>query len=584
LTLEHACALVAARGRLMQALPAGGGMLAVAAPEAEVAESIAGLEGRVGIAAVNGPSAVVVSGAVEALDEVERVWRERGARTRRLAVSHAFHSPLMEPMLEKFRAVLRRLTFSAPALPVVSNVTGALAEDDELRSPDYWVRHVREAVRYADGVAALRAAGAGVLLELGPQSTLTALAADILPGDTAVLSVAAQRRDRPEAHALLAALAELHVHGLPVAWRPWFDGTGAHRVDLPTYAFQHERYWPEFSGEAAPAGGHADGEGDFWAAVERGDLPAVASHLAVQDDPDAVAALAPAVPVLSAWRRVRLRDATVDGWSYRIAWEPIRPAPAPVLAGRWLVVAYASDVVAHAEETDGLADVLARAGADVDVLAVDPGIGRAELAALLRERGDGGWAGVLCPLPERDEPLPAAPAVPAGTALLLTLVQALADAGLPGRLWCLTRAAVPVTGGEAVADPSAAAAWGLGRVVALEQPDRWGGLVDLPAGRLDRAAGDALLAVLTDGGHDQVAIRPQGVLERRLVPAAPPAGTAWRPTGTVLVTGGTGALGRHVARWLLANGAAEVVLASRRGPDAPDADELLAELAGLSVA
>ncbi|MFB9547768.1 type I polyketide synthase, partial [Micromonospora sagamiensis] len=245
LSLEHACALVAARGRLMQALPAGGGMLAVAAPEAEVAASIEGLTDRLGIAAVNGPSAVVVSGAVEALDEVERLWRERGVRTRRLTVSHAFHSPLMEPMLAKFRTLLTRLTFSAPVLPVVSNLTGTVADGDDLRTPDYWVRHVREAVRYADGVTALRAAGVDTFLEVGPQSVLTAMTADALPGDDDILAVAVQRRDRPEVAGLLGALAELHVHGVPVTWTEWFTDTGASRVDLPTYAFQRERFWPE---------------------------------------------------------------------------------------------------------------------------------------------------------------------------------------------------------------------------------------------------------------------------------------------------------------------------------------------------
>ncbi|MFC5946014.1 SDR family NAD(P)-dependent oxidoreductase, partial [Micromonospora harpali] len=243
LSLADACALVAARGRLMQALPAGGGMLAVAAAEADVTESIAG-RADVGIAAVNGPSAVVVSGAVAALDEVEQLWQGRAVRTRRLTVSHAFHSPLMEPMLAEFRAVLATLSFAAPLVPVVSNLTGALAGGDDLRTADYWVRHVREAVRFADGVAALRAAGVGTFLEVGPQSVLTALAADALPGDEGVLTVAAQRRDRPEATALLAALAELHVNGVPVSWRQWFAGTGGRRVDLPTYAFQHQRYWP----------------------------------------------------------------------------------------------------------------------------------------------------------------------------------------------------------------------------------------------------------------------------------------------------------------------------------------------------
>ncbi|MDI5944220.1 acyltransferase domain-containing protein, partial [Micromonospora sp. DH15] len=127
----------------------------------------------VGIAAVNGPSAVVVSGAVAALDEVEQLWQGRGVRVRRLTVSHAFHSPLMEPMLAEFRAVLDGLDFAAPLVPVVSNLTGALADADEIRTADYWVRHVREAVRFADGVAALRAAVVDTFLEVGPQSVLT---------------------------------------------------------------------------------------------------------------------------------------------------------------------------------------------------------------------------------------------------------------------------------------------------------------------------------------------------------------------------------------------------------------------------
>ncbi|MER7272776.1 type I polyketide synthase, partial [Micromonospora carbonacea] len=242
LSLADACQLVAARGRLMQALPAGGGMLAVNAAEADVLASIAGRT-DVGIAAVNGPTSVVVSGAVETLDEVEQLWRERGVRTRRLAVSHAFHSPLMEPMLAEFRAVLDGLPFRTPLVPVVSNLTGALADPQELTRADYWVRHVREAVRFGDGVTALRAAGVGTFLEVGPQSVLTALAADVLAGDEGVLAVAAQRRDRPAARALLAALGELHVHGVPVTWTQWYAGTDPQRVDLPTYAFQHERYW-----------------------------------------------------------------------------------------------------------------------------------------------------------------------------------------------------------------------------------------------------------------------------------------------------------------------------------------------------
>ncbi|MEU6075140.1 type I polyketide synthase [Micromonospora sp. NPDC047074] len=569
LSLADACALVAARGRLMQALPVGGGMLAVAADEAAVRESLSGFADRVGIAAVNGPTAVVVSGDVTALDELEASWAGKGARTRRLRVSHAFHSPLMEPMLDEFRAVLARLTFAAPSVPVVSNLTGSI-DPDEMRTPDYWVRHVREAVRYADGVAVLRTAGVGTFLEVGPHSVLTAMHTDLPTGDA--LTVPTQRRDRPEPHALLHALAELHVHGVGVTWQAWYADTGAARVDLPTYAFQHRRYWPEGTVAGTPER-PADTDTDFWTAVEREDLSALAAQLGAENA--ALDALAPALPVLSTWRRSRQRDALLDGWSYRVTWEPLRPAPVPGLPGRWLVVDTGSDDA-------GVTQALTGAGASVDTLTVAPTASRADLADRLRETSERGWTGVVCVLPERDDPLPDAPAVSNGAAVLLTLVQALTDAGLAGRVWCVSRNAVAATAGERIADPWAALAWGLGRAVALEQPDRWGGLVDVP-GRVDRTVRETFLALLADGGQDQVAVRTSGAYGRRLVPATAPTAAGWRPTGTVLVTGGTGALGRHVARWLLEHGAAEVVLASRRGPDAPGAAALVDELAPLGA-
>ncbi|MEH1102956.1 hypothetical protein, partial [Micromonospora sp. CPCC 205561] len=318
------------------------------------------------------------------------------------------------------------------------------------------------------GLMALREAGVDTFLEVGPQSVLTAMAVDVLPEDDAVLAVAVQRRDRPEAHALLHALAELHVHGAPVNWQPWFADTGARRVDLPTYAFQHQRYWPEAgpAKQAAPGGGDAE----FWAAVERGDLTALAAELG--DDTEDLDALAPALPLLARWRQHRSRDTALDGWSYRVGWEPVRPAPATRLAGRWLVVTVDSGADA------GVAKILTQAGASVDTLTVPSTLTRADLGDRLRRISGEGWAGVLCVLPRQDHPPAHTPAVPAGTAVLLTLTRALTDTGLPGRVWALSRTAMPVTAGERVGDVWAALAWGLGRVVALEQPDRWGGLVD----------------------------------------------------------------------------------------------------------
>ena len=251
-SLEDACTLVAARARLMQALPADGAMVAVQAAEAEVAGRL--VDG-VSIAAVNGPEAVVIAG-VEA--EVLRIAEElaaEGRKTQRLSVSHAFHSALMEPMLEDFRLVVEGLSFKAPQVPIVSNVTGELAAEELVCSPGYWVRHVRETVRFADGVRTLEAEGASVFLELGPDGVLTAMAQHSLEG--AATAVPALRKDRPEEAALLTALARLHVTGVAVDWAAWFAGTGARRVDLPTYPFQHERYWPRpaaSAGEVTAAG------------------------------------------------------------------------------------------------------------------------------------------------------------------------------------------------------------------------------------------------------------------------------------------------------------------------------------------
>ncbi|WP_434095081.1 SDR family NAD(P)-dependent oxidoreductase, partial [Streptomyces albidoflavus] len=268
-SLADACVLVAARGRLMQALPVGGAMVAVEASEAEVLLRLESVEG-VSVAAVNGPSSVVVSGAEDAVEAVAEVFRELGRRVSRLRVSHAFHSPLMEPMLDAFHEVLRDLSFAEPRLPVVSNVSGRIAEPGELTTPDYWVRHVREAVRFDDGVQALAEEDVTRFVELGPDGVLSGMAR-ASAGEDAVL-VPLLRKDREEVAVALSALAELHVRGVSAGWGAVLDGTGGRAVDLPTYAFQHEHYWPTGTttgtGDIRLAGLGAAGHPLLGAAVE----------------------------------------------------------------------------------------------------------------------------------------------------------------------------------------------------------------------------------------------------------------------------------------------------------------------------
>ncbi|WP_165968991.1 type I polyketide synthase [Actinomadura sp. KC06] len=240
LSLEDAAKLVAARGRLMQALPAGGAMAAVQASEDEVTGLLG--DGPVAVAAVNGPESVVVSGAEDEVARLVEHFTGMGRKTSRLRVSHAFHSPLMDPMLDDFRKVAESLDYGAPSIPIVSTLTGAVAGPEQLGTAEYWVRHVRNAVRFHDGVRALRSEGVSRFVEVGPDGVLTGMAQQSVEAEDAVL-VAAQRRDRPEQDVLLQAVASLHVSGAAVDWTAVFAARDGRQVELPTYAFQRQTYW-----------------------------------------------------------------------------------------------------------------------------------------------------------------------------------------------------------------------------------------------------------------------------------------------------------------------------------------------------
>ncbi|WP_415954521.1 SDR family NAD(P)-dependent oxidoreductase, partial [Streptomyces sp. KLOTTS4A1] len=349
----------------------------------------------------------------------------------------------------------------------------------------------------------------------------------------------------------------------------------------------------------------------FWEAVEQGNLAALADALGTVDETTA-ASLETVLPVLASWRRRRHERSASDSWHYEIAWKPVEsPLDAP-LTGRWLLVVPDSDSLAADDRlvVDTVAAGLARHGAEVARIAVSATApDRDSLAALLA--GDWHLTGVLSLLALADGVHADHPAVPAGLAASLTLVQALNDAGVEAPLWCATRAAVTTTDRDPLPRPDKATVWGLGQVAALEQPAGWGGLVDLPY-VVDERAVNRLAGVLAgrdpQSSEDEFAVRTAGVLTRRLDRApltdvtkrpgatnslgatnssgatnSPGGDDTWTPRGTVLVTGGTGALGGHVARWLARNGAAHIVLLSRRGPEAPGAPELRDELTALGT-
>ncbi|MEU9609894.1 type I polyketide synthase, partial [Streptomyces sp. NPDC048057] len=273
LSLEDAATLVATRARLMQELPSGGAMAALSIGEEEASALLEGFEDRAAVAALNGPRSTVVSGAGDAVLELMRKAAARGAKTRQLPVSHAFHSPLMEPVLDRFREVVAELSFSAPQIPVVSDLTGRMATADELSSADYWVRHARETVRFADGMRTLHETGIGVCLEIGPDAVLSVMAADSAEG---MVSLSTQHRGREETRTLASAVGALHAAGGSVDWTAHFGDRGTSRVTLPAYPFQRERYWLDIP---------TTGTGDVHAAgLEAADHPLLGAAVELADD------------------------------------------------------------------------------------------------------------------------------------------------------------------------------------------------------------------------------------------------------------------------------------------------------------
>ena len=539
MSLPDACKLVAARARLMQACRPGGAMVAIQADEEEIRCSLAEFAGELDIAAINGPLSTVVAGHGAAAVVLAERWRARGRKVKRLRVSHAFHSPHMDDMLVEFRRVAESLVFSPPELPIVSNLTGKLASGDTLTTPDYWVRHARYTVRFLDGMRTLQDKGATAFLELGPDSVLTALAQGCLSEDHAQEAVfaAAQRPGRPQVESVISGLAQLYVRGVDVRWGAAFRGRQARHVELPTYAFEHQRYW------LAPRHSEAD--------------PASSS----------------------------VAEATPGGEiaHYRVTW---RPAPDAIhtLSGTWLVFA------PETQERDfgllaWLSSGLAARGARVRLIAVAGDADRAALARELEKVADLTPAGVLSLFALDESAHARHPALSRGLAHTVALAQALADRAVAAPLWCVTQGAVSLDDEADVRYPLQAMVWGLGRVLGLEQPRRWGGLVDLPLVLDERALRNLCAVLAAREGEDQCAVRRSGVFVRRLLRCdeAEIAQRPWQPRGTTLITGGTGAIGAHAARWLARHGAEHLVLVSRRGAQAPGAAELCAELSALGA-
>jgi acyl transferase domain-containing protein/acyl carrier protein len=592
LSLQDAAAVVALRSQALPQLSGLGGMMSVAAPVERVTELLRPWGEKLSVAAVNGPSSVVVSGDADALDELLATCKEQEVRARKVSVDYASHGAHVEAVRDELSRVLAPVSSQAPSVPFYSTVTGGRLTDAAFDG-DYWYTNLRQTVRMEEATRALLADGHRVFIEMSPHPVLagpiqeTQETVEEAVAESAVV-LGTLRRDEGDIRRFLASLAEAHAHGTAVDWLPAFPDGAAVPVDLPTYAFQHRKFWPEprpvTGGAATGIGSEADNA--FWDLVENGDLESLADELGVGANGER-ASLGAVLPSLSAWRARSRERSAVNAWRYRVEWTRLNEPGGAAPAGRWLVV-----VPADRTDDAWISAVLDTLGPDTVRLEAESGggggAGRAAWAKRITELTDDGteFTGVLSLLAPLEERHHDHTSVPEGLALTLTLVQALGDAGLSAPLWCATRGAVSIGRDDRLARPVQGALWGLGRVVALEHADRWGGLVDLPE-TLDARAGARLTAVLAGlDGEDQLAVRAFGVYARRLTHAAPTAERperSWQGRGTALVTGGTGGIGGRIARWMIERGAGHVVLTSRRGEDAPGAAELRAELEGLGA-
>ncbi|MFB6889306.1 acyltransferase domain-containing protein, partial [Kitasatospora sp. NPDC056327] len=479
------------------------------------------------LAAVNSPTSVVISGDTDAVQAIAAHWKAQGRRTTALKVSHAFHSPHMDPILEEFRAVAAGLVHKPPRIPVISNLTGRPVQQYDA---DYWVRHLRDTVRFADGITTLHHTGTTTYLEIGPHPALTPLVKECTTvGEPLVLP--ALRPQLPEPVAVMLAAATAHVHGLPVDWTAAL--AGGNRTDLPTYAFERRRSWLAApAAEDAPRSGAADAaDAPLWAAVDGGDQDGFAAALGLgpEEGPEAAAALA----LLAAWRRRRR-------WTYAPRRHAVHPAGAGP-AGRWAVLTGGTpgedtrDSPDSPDSSDSSDSSDSRDVLDEPLLAALAAHG-ADLVRLPAGRAPGATAA--------DSTAPDATALGVIVPLFAEVPPPAPDGG---PVWVLTRGATAVGSTDPLPDEAQARRWD----AALAAGHR---VVDLPADGPDGARTAALLAPALTGAEEQLAVRGGGLFAVRPVRFAPAprerpaAATGW------IGAGGDPRLAAAVARRLVADG------------------------------
>ncbi|MCB1741758.1 MAG: SDR family NAD(P)-dependent oxidoreductase [Gammaproteobacteria bacterium] len=531
-SLEDGMRLITERGRLMQSLPAGGAMAAVSA-SSEVVQSALHEFSEVCIGAYNGAD-TVISGTQAQVEALIGRFEEQGLRCNRLRTSHAFHSALMDPILDEFRTVASSVTFRPPTKRLLSNVDGQVIEDDRVLDADYWTSHIRQAVHFEHSIRSLEQLGCDIMVEIGPHPVLIGMGQRCWSGDKSPLWVPTLRRGRDDTRQMLSAAGSLHTGGVELDFvamdAPW--QSSLRQVTLPFYPFQRQRHWVK----APPP-------------VARPTGPRSAEYL------------------------------------YRVNWKPLDAQPNSVDAGKletWLILSDRGGVGAALRdrlESSGRKCVYLAPGKGMtlDIEALHEAIGAAQadpsapLAKVIHLSSlDGSEPDSFSELRDAQE---------RGVLSAHILAQSLLGSARPAALWLVTRGVHRVIDSDGV-DPTHAPLWGLGKSIALAHPEIWGGMLDLPSVDDPKSVGESIMQALSaDDGEDHVALRQGQRWAARLEADADVGGG--KPlnvdaAGTYLITGGAGAIGLRIAARLVERGARHLVLSGRSAPDATANEQIRA--------
>ena len=581
-SLEDGLRLIAERGRLMQALPQNGEMVSLLASEQKVVQAIVPYRNDISIAAVNGPESVVITGKRDAVMAIAQQLADEGVKTRKLIVSHAFHSPLMVPMLTDFRQVAESITYHEPNLPLVTNLTGQLA-GDEVMTPDYWVRHVREPVRFADGVATLHEQGISIFLEVGPKPTLLGLAGQVADDKRQVTLLPSLRAER-DWQQMLTSLGELYVRGVEIDWAGFDRDYQRRKVILPTYPFQRERYWVKSA--------H-----DHESLSRLRTLLDKIVHASLNDPEEMSNEIV--TEILGFEVRVTPKKTPAwQDWLYTVAWQSY---DSPTVLPEQKTESYqdTSTLIFATQEGFGsaLANQLHAQGNHCTLVIAGEEYGSPQLVGELQtatinlnepqhsqwllndlQRGNGALVTSVIYFSPENRNLEVPQRVVELNGGLLHLVQALIETNLTPRLWVVTEKAQAVSETDTI-NSTQASLWGLARTIAAEHPE-------LNCTRIDLAQETELSSLLAElhapDEENQVALRSGRRYVARLMRPneveIERQGLNIHKEGSYLITGGLGGLGLQVAQQLALEGAGQLVLASRRAIRSERTQKLILEL------